>query len=123
MSMIPNTGTLRSATGSVLGVISTSATAVSSAFAAITDGISMLDNLVKSSLSQQEERIVVDNSDFSDRLLEEKSREVSLRQAQVEAFCADPMLGGLYSKNYNKLSAVLNAHKAAKVAAKQAANT
>jgi len=101
--------------GSLFGMVSSGATAVASTFEAGIAGVSMLDRFVQDAKQRQDERSIVDMADFRSRLLEEKSREVSDRQVQVEDFMKkSPLHATLYKANYQRFEDLLAQHDARK---------
>lgn len=110
-----NVASARFSLGSVFGTVATAANAVSSTFEAATVGVSMLDRFVQTAKMKQEERHIVDLADFRERLIEDRSREITERQVAVNEFVGKSALHkNLYEANYTKLEKLLAAHDAKK---------
>jgi hypothetical protein len=94
--------------GSVFGMVTATANAVTGAVTAAADGVSMLDKFVKDASEKQALRSTADMNDFIYRLAEEKAQERSDRQIQVDAFCdRSPRHAELYNRNYTEILALL----------------
>ncbi len=91
-------------TGSLLGVVSTVAGSVSSAFTAATKSISLLDNYVSNALEHQQERIDADNAQFSIRLQATKAMEMSELYAEIREFTSKSQE---HHDDYAKASAII----------------
>ena len=78
----------RLALNSVLGTVASLANSVGSIANTITTGIESVNDLAVNYRTNQQVRIKLDRVDFIDRMIEEKSEEVTLRQVRIEEYLA-----------------------------------
>jgi hypothetical protein len=103
--IVANTGT---AIGSLLGTIGTLSNAISSTISTGVRGVEMLDTYVSNASNRQQTAAKIDMEDYIERLLEEKSIEVSQRQLQVDKFTNQSTRNQeLYAKNYDRFAALV----------------
>ncbi len=103
------TTTIRQATGSVLGMITETAEALSSTVNSITSGAHMMNDFVQSQRTKQQDRILVDLSDYRLHLIEEKSQENAQRQEDLLTWMKDnPVRKELYTEHFNRISALFD---------------
>jgi hypothetical protein len=99
------TTTIRQATGSVLGMITETAEALSSTVNTITSGAHMMNDFVQSHRTKQQDRILVDLADYRLHLIEEKSQENAQRQEELLTWMKDnQQRKDLYTEHFERLS-------------------
>lgn len=107
--------TTRVALSSVLGTVTSVATAVGTTFETATDGIGMLHSLVKNAARHQTLRHAAEESSFEARLIEELSMSDTVRQLEIKTFTdksQDHL--NLYLANEKRVTAAINVAKGIK---------
>ena len=78
--------TARLTLGSVLSTVNTTATTVTSTLDAASKAVGMLNNYVDNAAQHQKARIAVDNEDFIESLIREKSQERTESTLRVQKY-------------------------------------
>lgn len=103
-----STATLGQAAHSVLGIVTTSANAVSAIFTAAGGGASMLNKYVEDAQAKQRKNSAINMSEYDTFLMEEKAIENAERSLIiVEKLSSNPRLTELYTQHKARIEKVL----------------
>lgn len=105
---VTRTATARITTGSVFGVVSTAAGALSSTFQAATDSVGMLNRHIQHAAEKQSMRITLDKDTYKQDLIERKAQEEAVRKLAILEFVGQSeQHKGLYNEAYERMQQLL----------------
>ena len=100
--------TARLTLGSVLSSVNTAANTVTSSLDAVSSGIGMLNAYIDNAAQHQKARIAVDNEDFIESLIREKSQERTESTLRVQKYISQsPEHASAYKEAYETYSKLL----------------
>jgi hypothetical protein len=104
--------TARLTFGSILATVNTTANTITATLDAASSGVGMLNAFVDNAAKHQKARIAVDNEDFIENLIRDKSRERTASTLEVQKFIAQsPEHAEAYKSAYETYTAILRPAK------------
>ena len=100
--------TARLTLGSILSTVNTTANTVTSTLDAVSSGIGMLNAYIDNAAQHQKARIAIDNEDFIESLIREKSQERTESTLRVQKYISQsPEHAKAYQEAYETYSKLL----------------
>lgn len=98
----------RMAFGSILGTVTSAASAVTTTLDSVTAGVGMLNSFVAKAANEQRHRHIADEEVFLDRLIKEKAEESTLADISTKKFMAKSAdHAKFYEEHFEKFTKLL----------------